>query len=266
MSSNGTVPGDDWLRQLPPSKAVHLDALRWSEWLRYKRLAGNDGVPAGPSQWHSEHEDPAAAAARHGAEWVAQCVSSRHAEYRTAHSLAEPRPRAFEEPSSRLIAAEFLGVQHPFMKQLAPPRGDGVGLPVGEYGTRRGLQSCFGPTSMMIAAFFHGETLLTAHSDAGSAALRSGSTLEDLAPVRQLLLARSLVEERELVRIEDQPAPTISCCCCTNSSGMHIGSVCADANGTVSIVALRSPFRLLTPRRKQSNPEGTKRRRRRWSS
>lgn len=90
---DGTGEYDDWLRRLPPSKAVHLDALRWSEWLRYKRLAGNDGVPAGSSQWHSEHEDPAAAAARHGAERAAQCVSSRHAEYRTAHSLAEPRPR-----------------------------------------------------------------------------------------------------------------------------------------------------------------------------
>eukprot|EP01043_Picozoa_sp_COSAG02_P082437 COSAG02_NODE_20664_length_820_cov_1.740638_1_plen_158_part_01 len=30
---------DEWLRQLAPSKAVHLDAIRWSEWLRLHRGA-----------------------------------------------------------------------------------------------------------------------------------------------------------------------------------------------------------------------------------
>lgn len=30
---------DEWLRRLPPSKAVHLDAIRWSDWLRLHRGA-----------------------------------------------------------------------------------------------------------------------------------------------------------------------------------------------------------------------------------
>jgi hypothetical protein len=34
---DGAGEYDDWLRRLPPSKAVHLDALRWSEWLRVHR-------------------------------------------------------------------------------------------------------------------------------------------------------------------------------------------------------------------------------------
>ena len=173
----------------------------------------------------------------------ARPVSSRHVEYSAVRSLRQPRPRAFEKEArdadSILQVAgggEDLGARagaqfvDPFVRQLPPPRGDGVGLPVGERGTRRGLQSCSGPTSVMTSAFFYsGDRVLTAHTDAGSAGLRCDKQSQ---PARQFLLASSLAEGRELLRIEDQPAAVVSCC--ANASGTRIGCVCSD--GTISII------------------------------
>ncbi len=44
---------DEWLRQLAPSKAVHLDAIRWSEWLRLQR-----GTQPAPKQRRRQPQAP----------------------------------------------------------------------------------------------------------------------------------------------------------------------------------------------------------------